>query len=179
MTSFSTLLRGLALCLPLLIGACMRPEPDTPTVSRLSAPYVEAQHQYRFASGSAALVGGERARIHGFLTGLALRPGDVVVVTIPGSGSASVDAGRRQTMQAALALVPARIRIAQDQSFGPRPSPRSQYGILRVARAQGIRVDCDPGFGDLGCANATNLAVMIHEPGDVLTPQVTGTRTGF
>lgn len=175
MTTFLPFLRPLALILPLTLAACAEPVPDTGVVSRLSAPYVEVQHQYRFATGASGLSGSERAGINSFLSGLALRQGDLVIVTIPSSGAAATDAGRLQTMQAALALVPARVRISQDQAFGGRPTPRSQYGIIRVARAQGIRVDCQPGIDDLGCANATNLATMIHEPGDILTPDVTAT----
>ncbi|UFE66167.1 CpaD family pilus assembly protein [Pseudosulfitobacter pseudonitzschiae] len=50
---------------------------------------------------------------------------------------------------------------------------RQQTGLIRVVRAKGVRVECQPGVEDLGCANAINLAVMIHEPGDVLAPAET------
>lgn len=174
-----SLLRPLCLLAPLTLMACAGNTPQTGVVSRLSTPYVERQHQYRFASGATSLSTAERSRIHDFLSSQALQSGDVVLVTIPASGASRVDQGRAQTMRAALARVPGRVRILQDSSFGGRPTPRSQLGIIRVARAQGIEVDCTASFGDLGCANATNLATMIHEPGDILTPAVTGSSAGL
>ena len=127
-----------------VLSACSTPQPTVGVVDRLSAPYVEAQHQYRFAAKSPSLSGSERA-----------------------------DTQRVQTMHAVFARVPSRIRIGMDQSFSPYPTVRQQTGLIRVVRAKGVQVDCQPGVEDLGCANAINLAVMIHEPGDVLAPAET------
>ena len=96
-----------------------------------------------------------------------------MIVTIPTSGSPKTDTQRVQTMHAVFARVPSRIRIGMDQSFSPYPTVRQQTGLIRVVRAKGVQVDCQPGVEDLGCANAINLAVMIHEPGDVLAPAET------
>ncbi len=158
------------MALALVLAGCATQAPVRGVTERLSAPYVEAQHQYHFAAGSAALSGAERAGIHKFLTSLALREGDAVLVAIPTSGSAVVDAGRKRTMGAALALVPSRVSFAMEESFATRPLQPRQTGLIRVARAKGIKVDCEIDVERLGCANAINLAVMIHEPGDVLFP---------
>ncbi|KEJ96019.1 Type IV pilus biogenesis protein CpaD/CtpE [Pseudosulfitobacter pseudonitzschiae] len=168
--------RGVAIALlaaTTVLSACSTPQPSVGVVDRLSAPYVEAQHQYRFAAKSASLSGSERAAINSFLSRNALRGGDAVIVTIPTSGSPKTDAGRVQTMHAVFARVPSRIRIGMDQSFSTHPTVRQQIGLIRVVRAKGVRVECQPGVEDLGCANAINLAVMIHEPGDVLAPAET------
>jgi|TARA_R110002124_G_scaffold286241_1_gene466494 type IV pilus biogenesis protein CpaD/CtpE len=156
-----------------VLSACSTPQPTVGVVDRLSAPYVEAQHQYRFAAKSPSLSGSERAAINSFLARHALRGGDAVIVTIPTSGSPKTDTQRVQTMHAVFARVPSRIRIGMDQSFSPYPTVRQQTGLIRVVRAKGVQVDCQPGVEDLGCANAINLAVMIHEPGDVLAPAET------
>ena len=172
-------LRGSAIALfaaTTILSACSAPQPSVGVVDRLSAPYVEAQHTYRFAARSSSLSGSERAAINAFLGRHALRGGDAVIVTIPTSGSPKTDAQRVQTMHAVLARVPSRIRIGMDQSFSTHPTVPQQTGLIRVARAEGVRVDCQPGVEDLGCANAINLAVMIHEPGDVLAPAETARR---
>jgi len=159
--------------LPAVLSACDTPVPDAGVVNRLSAPYVEAQHQYRFAGNAASLSGAERRKISDFLRKLAPQEGDYLLVTVPSSGSGQVDASRLRMMQAAMAQVPARKDFSMTKSFGQRLAPTSGAGILRLTRAEGIRVDCQPGLEELGCANAVNLAAMIHEPGDVLGSDAT------
>jgi type IV pilus biogenesis protein CpaD/CtpE len=156
-----------------LLAGCSTPQPDVGVVDRLSADYVETQHTYRFGAKSSGLSKSERHGINHFLNRNALRKGDVLIVTIPTSGSPKTDAGRVETIHAALAFVPSRVRIGMDQSFAPYPTVPRQTGLIRLVRASGIRVDCTPGADDLGCANAINLAVMIDEPGDVLAPAPT------
>lgn len=155
------------------LSACTVPQPRPGVTDRLSAPYVEAQHQYHFSGRAASLSQSERSAINRFLDQSALRKGDVVIVTIPTSGMAKTDAARRSTMAAVLALVPATVRVGMDQSFATHSTTPQQSGLIRVARPEGIRVECQPGVEDLGCANATNLAIMIHNPGDVLAPALT------
>lgn len=156
-----------------VLAACASPIPDAGPAARLSAPYVEAQLQYRFAGRGLSLASGERGRISGFFSKLALRKGDLVIVTVPSSGTAHTDAKRLGMMQSLLHHTPAKKQFLMAESFGSRPTPTRQVGIIRVARAQGIGVDCQPSIDDLGCAGAINLAVMIHEPGDVLEPDTT------
>lgn len=163
------------LVLTMVIGlsACTAPHPRSGVTGRLSAPYVEAQHQYHFTTQSASLSQLERGAINRFLDRSSLRKGDVIIVTIPTSGVSKTDAARRATMDAVLAPMPATVRVGMDQSFALHPTTPRQSGLIRIARAEGIRVDCRPGIDDLGCANAINLAVMIHDPGDVLAPALT------
>ncbi len=157
----------------LLLAGCEAPTQMIGVTQRLSAPYVEAQHQYRFSKGSSALSAQEHKRLSAFLNALALQSGDVVIVTIPATGKPRVDAERQSMMQSLLARYPAKMQYLQDTTFGPRPSPYRQVGIIRVTRARGLKVSCQPGVDDLGCASAINLAVMVHEPGDVLAPDTT------
>ncbi|WP_114961177.1 hypothetical protein [Tritonibacter mobilis] len=156
-----------------ILSACETPVPDVGVVNRLSASYVEAQHEYRFAGNTASLSGTERSRIAKFLHEFAPREGDSLIVTVPSSGLARVDASRLRTMQAALALVPSRKTFNMTESFGARPIPATGTGILRLTRPGGVHADCRPGIDALGCANASNLAAMIHQPGDVLGPRAT------
>ncbi len=156
-----------------LLSACANPAPRGGVQDRLTAPYVEAQHQLRFASGASAISDNERAALASFLRDLGLRDSDTLIATIPTSGTARIDAARLHHLQSLLLYVPAKKQYLLDESFGSRPTPARQVGILRVARARGIHVACQPGVEDLGCANAVNLAVMIHEPGDVLRPAAT------
>lgn len=153
-----------------VLSGCATPKPAVGVKDRLSVPYVEAQHQYYFAHGKGSLSHAERSGINTFLQSLALRDGDAMFVTIPTSGSPVADAHRKENLAAALARVPARVSFSMDESFAKRPLQPRQIGLIRVARPQGIKVDCDPGVKDLGCANAINLAVMIHAPADVLAP---------
>lgn len=164
------ILAGLALS---LAAGCDTPTQSVGATKRVTAPYVEVQHQYRFASGSATLSSQERGRISSFLGGLALRSGDAIIVTIPSSGKTTVDAQRQSVMRSILSGYPAKAQFLQDTSFGARPSPYRQVGIIRVTRARGLQVSCQAGVDDLGCASAANLAAMIHDPGDVLSPDST------
>ncbi|UOA25413.1 CpaD family pilus assembly lipoprotein [Pseudosulfitobacter sp. DSM 107133] len=155
------------------LSGCSVPQMGVGAVDRMSAAYVETQHTYRFGAKSSGLSKSERAGINHFLRQNALRKGDVLIVTIPTSGSPRTDAGRQETMHAALSFVPSRVRIGMDQSFTTYPSVPRQTGLIRLVRASGVRVECTPGVEDLGCASAINLAVMVHEPGDVLAPAET------
>lgn len=157
----------------LLAAACTAPEPSVSVIDRLSAPYVEAQHQFHFGYGSSQLSSQERKRIDRFLHSKALRSEDVVIITIPTSGDNRTDAARVQNVTAALTLLPSRIQLSMAESFAKRPLERHQIGLVRVARAEGIKVSCEPGIDDLGCANAINLAHMIHRPADILSPAPT------
>lgn len=170
-TKAKTILAGLVL---MCLAACDTPTPHIGVAQRLSAPYVEAQHQFRFASGASSLSAQERARIAGFLNQLALKNGDFLIVTIPSSGQPKIDAERQAVLQSLLARSAAKKQYLMDTSFGSRPSYR-QTGVIRATRTQGLRVDCKPSITDLGCASAVNLAAMIHEPGDVLEPDMTAT----
>ena len=176
-----TLIRMSSVCVLIgisLLSACATPVVDRGAMQRLSAPYVEVQHQFRFTSGGGDLSASERQAIERFLNRLALTDSDLVIATLPGSGQPKVDAAREQAMRSLLSRSPAKVEILRDETFGARPAPRRQVGILRAVRAQGLAVSCAPGelIADLGCASATNLAVMIHEPGDVLAPDVTAAR---
>ncbi|WP_434286828.1 CpaD family pilus assembly lipoprotein [Celeribacter sp. SCSIO 80788] len=161
-----------------LLSACATPTVDRGAMQRLSAPYVEVQHQFQFASGAGDLSASERQGVMSFLNGLALTDSDLVIATLPGSGKPAVDAARKQMMQSLLSRSAAKVEILMEASFGARPTPRRQVGILRAVRAQGLAVSCASGelIADLGCASATNLAVMIHEPGDVLAAEATAAR---
>ncbi|TNE69122.1 MAG: hypothetical protein EP336_02915 [Rhodobacteraceae bacterium] len=161
-----------------LLSACATPVVDRGAMQRLSAPYVEVQHQFRFASGGGDLSASERQSVQRFLNSLSLTDSDLVIATLPGSGQPTVDAAREQAMRSLLSRSPAKVEILMDETFGARPTPRRQVGILRAVRAQGLAVSCAPGelIADLGCASATNLAVMIHEPGDVLAAEATAAR---
>ncbi|WP_306151020.1 hypothetical protein [Roseovarius sp. MMSF_3281] len=156
-----------------ILSACETPEPDLGVVNRLSSTYVEAQHEYRFARNAASLSGTERSKIAKFLHESAPREGDSLIVTIPSSGLARVDSSRMRTMRAALALVPSRKTFNMTENFGARPKPATGTGILRLVRPSGIDADCRPGLDALGCANASNLSAMVHQPGDVLGPRAT------
>ncbi|UOA33713.1 hypothetical protein DSM110093_03809 (plasmid) [Sulfitobacter sp. DSM 110093] len=156
-----------------LAAACSAPEPSVSVLDRLNAPYVEAQHQFHFGHGAANLTSHERGKLNSFLQARALRSEDVLIITIPTSGDNNTDAARVQNVTAALSLVPSRIKLSMQESFAKRPLERHQIGLIRVARAEGIRVTCQPGVEDLGCANAINLAHMIHRPADILSPAPT------
>ena len=169
-TKAKTILAGLAV---ICLAACDAPSPQIGVTQRVSAPYVEAQHQFRFASGASSLSVQERERIVLFLKQLALKKGDFLIVTIPSSGQPKIDAERQAVMQSLLARSAAKKQYLMDTSFGSRPSPYRQTGIIRATRTQGLRVDCKPSITDLGCASASNLAAMLHEPGDVLEPEMT------
>ncbi|AJE48836.1 hypothetical protein [Celeribacter indicus] len=164
---------GLGTVLALLAAGCAPVAPHPGVVSRLSAPYEEVQLEYKFPYGSGSLPDAERSQIASFLRSVSPQEGDLLIVTIPNSGNAAVDRARLSTMQAALALVPSRKSFNMPTGFSERPDPLRGTGILRLTRARGIAVGCQPGAASLGCANAANLATMIGEPGDVLGPHTT------
>lgn len=170
-----------ALRLPaVLIGAvvlagCTAPIHGVPDVqSTVSARYVEAQVQYTFPAGAGGLPRSQRIRVEGFLHGLALTRSDEVIATVPVSGNARLDAMRKRSMRALLSLYPAKHQVMMPVSLD-RYRGRAAHGIVRVIRATGAKANCGtPGYDNLGCATATNLADMVADPGDILAPAQTG-----
>lgn len=162
-----TAILGLAACSDQIHGV---PEVQ----SALKVDYAEAQLQYTFPAHATTLPAADRARLDRFLRGLGLTRSDEIIATVPASGNARVDAIRRQSLLAALALSPAKKQVLMDSSFAPYPGA-SAHGIARVVRPLKAGTDCGtPGYDNLGCATATNLAGMVADPGDILAPAQTG-----
>ncbi|MBI1220166.1 MAG: hypothetical protein GC186_16640 [Rhodobacteraceae bacterium] len=160
----------------LALSSCTGAINGVPEVqSAVSVQYAEAQFQYTFPAGATTLPAGDRGRLDRFLRSLGLTGSDEIIATIPASGNARTDAIRRQSMLAVLAPWPAKKQVMMDTSFARHPGA-SAHGIARVIRPLRAGTTCGtPGYDNLGCATATNLAGMVADPGDILAPAQTGT----
>lgn len=159
------------------IGICMglsacAPQP-LDTRASLAVPYEEMQAQYVFQSGSAILSRSQRSGLAEFLQKAALGPTDAVFVTIPMTGIAQVDNQRVRTVETLLSRTPGRISLSRKTDRIANPN----VGLVRVVRGHGTaQVNCTAGAEALGCANRQNLATMLYQPSDAITPARIGGR---
>ncbi len=170
-----------ALLSVLLLGACNTtgekwdwsdvPEPKEPRID-----LVQVQHSVAFVYGSAHLAESEMEKLNGFLNRNAVAAGDPVFV-IGGEGPDALVERRRQTVAAYLthlSLQPS----AKNDGFGFKSS--AEHSVAVVVRRHIVSLPGCPDFTEQpgrtwnntiarnwGCANATNLGLMVANPGDL------------
>lgn len=176
---------GLATTALALLAGCA----DQPVASFESPKYLaeaaQAQTDVYFQPGSARFASGEVARLRSMLKAQVLRPTDDVLVYVPSSGNARIDAERGGAARNAVGPVVARVRL-----FGPPgfiyTETRPDALFVQVMRYDQVAVDCvNSGrnafettmlvpFPAIGCTNALNRANMAAQLRDLTAPRVLG-----
>jgi len=175
-----------ALGLLLLLAACV-PAAGTvqPIVPPIAAPKelrVETarySHTVRFAAGSATLAAAEKARLAGFLDAAGLPAGRSVAALSAGDGPLA--ARRREAIAAE--LVRRGLRLATPSTAAGTVLDRLSLGdeVVLLAERHVVTLPSCPDWSkpsgadgantaasNFGCATATNLGLMIADPGDLL-----------
>lgn len=151
--------------------------------------WVTFEHPIRFASGDETLGEAEKTRLRRFLALHDAGYGDDVMIGASGAASNAVEAARRE------AAVMAELRALD---FSPRLLPETPSGAtsdgpavhLVLGRYVVVPPDCPdwskPADGDpnnrvssnFGCATATNLGLMVANPGDLVRGRRAGPADG-
>jgi pilus assembly protein CpaD len=143
-------------------------------------------HAIRFAPDSARLEGLERDRLDDFLARVQAGPTDTVLIAAPGSGPL---AGRRlETVSAYLVHLAMRPRAAAEGAGVEAAGPDT---VSVVVERYTVTLPACPDWSDRpgrtwnntvsrnwGCATATNLGLMVAEPGDLATGRTPGPMDG-
>ncbi|WP_316976781.1 CpaD family pilus assembly lipoprotein [Shumkonia mesophila] len=155
-----------------------------PAAKEAKVAPVRYAHAIRFAPESARLEGLERDRLDEFLARVQAGPADTVLVTGAGGGPL---AGRRlETVSAYLVHLAMRPRTAGEGAQAAGPDAVS----VAVERYT-VTLPACPDWSDRpgrswnntvsrnwGCATATNLGLMVAEPGDLATGRDPGPTDG-
>lgn len=173
------------ICAALALAGCA----DQPVASFESPRYLDtgaqAQTDLYFRPGTSQLAAGEQERLRAFLGAQVLRPTDDVIVDIPSSGVATVDARRVAVTRGAVGPVPARVRLIGPPGF-VYTNARPDAAFVQVLRHDQVTVDCvNSGrdafetdmlvsFPAMGCVNAINRAQMAAEVRDLTAPRTLG-----
>lgn len=166
-----------------ILSACAMPV-DRFAPTSYSADANQAQHDVYFQSGAATLVSGEEARLWQFLTALALRSDDDVMIRVAATGSDVLDRQRLQVISRAASGTPARVRLQYPGGFSSREA-RPDSALVIAMRYDRVVVDCAhgallsaPGAPDperyAGCSNSVNIAHMAADARDLTAPRVGG-----
>lgn len=159
-------LLALAACVP---GAAEYSKNEAP--NQLRVDRAESQVELAFAPGSARLAAGETARLDRLVASGAVRPADRVAV----AASGSADLAQRRSAAIAAALLRYGI-VADTRVLAAVPPNRA---ILAIGRYAVTLPPCpdwsQPADYDFtnsqpswyGCADATNLGLMVASPGDL------------
>lgn len=173
------------LAMAFLLAGCA----DQPVASfeqpRYQSQAAQAQTDIYFRPGSPELANGETERLRRFLAAQVLRPTDDVILDLPSTGVAQLDARRSKVTRSAVGPVPARVRFIGRQGF-VNSDPRPDAVFVQVLRYDKVAVDCvnsgrdafetqvlQP-FPAIGCVNAINIARMADEIRDLSAPRDLG-----
>lgn len=157
-----------------------------PPVREAKVDLARYAHAIRFLPDSARLEGLERDRLDDFLARLQAGPTDTVLIVGPGSNSM---AGRRlETVSAYLVHRALRPRTAGDGLGAEAAGPDA---VSVVVERYTVTLPACPDWSDRpgrtwnntvsrnwGCATATNLGLMVAEPGDLATGRTPGPMDG-
>lgn len=186
---FRSILTGLAATLILgLVTGCASYREDWSGVPERKEPQVNLvryAHSVRFASGSAHLEESELEGLDAFLARIQANSTDTVIVAGPGGDA--LPARRRDVVMAYLAHRAVHPRAATGpavEAAGPDAVSVSvqRYSVTlpacpdwteRPGRSWSNTVDLN-----WGCATATNLGLMVFDPGDLAAGRVPGPMDG-
>lgn len=176
---------------PLLLAALLLVVGCTPESARwtpIEAPkenkveFITLAHQVHFAPGAAAATSTEAKALSDFLNGVALGYGDQVTIDPgPRSGSATVDALAAKRLDAVTAML-RKLQVRAQPATRPTVDGALTQNVLVVTVGRYIVTgpNCPdrrkPESDDFsnttqsnyGCASATNLGLMVANPGDLV-----------
>jgi pilus assembly protein CpaD len=175
----------LLLALVLLVAGCT---PEAARWTPAEAPkankvdFVVMAHQVHFAPGTAIVAGAEAQALSGFLSTIALSYGDQVTIDAgPSSGSATADSLSARRVDAVSAMLRKLHVRAQPAPHATVDGALARDGVVvAVGRYVVTGPNCpdhskpesddftNTTESDYGCATATNLGLMVANPGDLL-----------
>jgi pilus assembly protein CpaD len=161
--------------LPLMLGlaACAAEYSKSEAPDTLRVDGAESRLSIAFAGGSDRLAVGEAARLDRMVVAGAIRPADRVEIAAAGPP------GLAQQRAAAISRELLRYGIvAQTLALGSVPANHAIVSVGRYAVtlpscpnwSQSLSYDFSNAFtSNYGCANATNLGLMVASPGDLVS----------
>jgi len=169
----------------LLLAGCADPTAPPPTLDTspksVGVQTVQHEFEYRVDPRSGEAPADERLRLADFLGGL----GDLAAAHVTLSGASAEPLRRAARQIVRLGVPPGNVRVAADAA----PSP-AQHGLqpvhLLAERAQALLPDCpdlshlnlsgnlNANSSNFGCATASNFAVMLADPRDLLGRRTDG-----
>ncbi len=177
-----------------VIAACA---PESSNWSPAESPkrnalkWISFEHEVRFPDGADRLSPSERDRLHGFLAQHGAGYGDDVMIGAEGRRSASAEilsAARRET----LVMGEFRDLVLKPRMLPDVPAPGAWNGSVKVVLGRFVVIPpkcpdwSKPADGDsnnrvssnFGCATATNLGLMVADPGDLIVGRAPGPADG-
>ena len=163
----------IAVALPLGLAACVTEYSKSEAPAALRVDGAQSRVEIAFADGSDRLSPGEARRLDGLVLAGNIRPADRVAIAVAGPPRL---AGRR-----AAAISSELLRygiVASTQTLDPLPANRA---IVTVGRytvtlpacpnwSESLAVEFTNAFSSYyGCANATNLGLMVASPADLVS----------
>ena len=165
------------IAVPLMLGltGCVTEYTKREAPDQLRVDGAESRRELTFATGSAYLTPGELRRLDGWVLSGSIRPADRVAIAAAGPP--------RLAEQRAAAISGELLRygiVAMPLALDKVPA---NHAIVTVGRfavtlpncpnwSQSLSYDFTNAFtSNYGCANATNLGLMVASPGDLVSPR--------
>ena len=164
--------------LPLMLGlsACATEYSKSEAPDTLRVDGAESRRELAFAAGSANLSPSELRKIDGWVLSGSIRPADRVAIAAAGSP------GLAEQRAAAISRELLRYGIVtQTAALDKVPANHAIVSVGRFAVtlpscpnwSQSLSFDFTNAFtSNYGCANATNLGLMVASPGDLVSPRL-------
>jgi len=163
------------IAVPLMLGlaGCVTEYSKSEAPTALRVDGAETRREIAFAAGSAALVPTEIRKINDWVLGGSIRPADRVAIAAGGPPALA----QARTSAIAKALLRWGI-VASPQPLADVAANRAVVNIGRYAVtlpdcpnwSQSLSVDFTNAYtSNYGCADATNLGLMVASPGDLVS----------
>ena len=161
--------------LPLMLGlaACVTEYSKSEAPDQLRVDGAESRRELAFATGSASLTPGELRKLDGWVLSGSIRPADRVVIAAAGP------TGLAEQRAAAISRELLRYGIVtQTLALDAVPANHAIVAVGRYAVilptcpnwSQSLSADFTNAFtSNYGCANTTNLGLMVASPGDLVS----------
>ena len=161
--------------LPLMLGlaACAAEYSKTEALDTLRVDGAESRRELAFAAGSAYLTPSELRKIDGWVLSGTIRPADRVAIAAagpPGLAEQRAAAISRELLRYSI--------VTQTLALDTVPANRAVVSVGRYAVtlptcpnwSQSLSYDFTNAFtSNYGCANATNLGLMVASPADLVS----------
>jgi pilus assembly protein CpaD len=161
--------------LPLMLGlaACVTEYSKSEAPDQLRVDGAESRREVAFATGSAYLTPGERRKLDGWVLSGSLRPADRVAIAAagpPGLAEQRAAAISRELLRYGI--------VTQTLALDAVPANQAIVSVGRYAVtlptcpnwSQSLSADFTNAFtSNYGCANTTNLGLMVASPGDLVS----------
>jgi pilus assembly protein CpaD len=161
--------------LPLMLGlaACVTEYSKSEAPDQLRVDGAESRREVAFATGSAYLTPGERRKLDGWVLSGSLRPADRVAIAAagpPGLAEQRAAAISRELLRYGI--------VTQTLALDAVPANQAIVSVGRYAVtlptcpnwSQSLSAEFTNAFtSNYGCANTTNLGLMVASPGDLVS----------